>query len=67
MGFFEVLNGALASAMQSDMGHDNFRRMFESASDSKMIEWWENHDHYQNIDQEIIDMAENEMRRRGLL
>lgn len=67
MGFFEKAIGAINAFNTSDMGHDTFRKVFKNASDAKLIEWWENRYNAQNIDQEIIDMAEHEMRRRGLL
>lgn len=67
MGFFEAAMGAINAFNTSSTGHEIFRKWFQNASDEKLIEWWENRYNFENIDQEIIDMAEHQMRRRGLL
>ncbi|MCM1505799.1 MAG: hypothetical protein NC177_01510 [Ruminococcus flavefaciens] len=66
MGFFEKAMNARDAFFSSNMGHETFRKLFQNGSDEQLIEWWNNRYNYDNIDDEIIEMAERELRRRGL-
>lgn len=66
MGLFEKVNGAINLFNTSSTGHETFKRMFSMCSDSQLLEWWANRYNCHNIDDAIIEMAEKELRRRGL-
>ena len=61
MGFLDELGGYLEKSAL-----EKYQKMFSMAADYKLQEWWDENQYNDEVDQRIKDLAEKEMRRRGL-
>ncbi|MBO5103480.1 MAG: hypothetical protein J6B74_00235 [Ruminococcus sp.] len=64
MGFFDVLN-----SVNDYIGEEipkKYAAIFRQASDYKLQQWWDENKYNYDVDQRIKDVAEKELRRRGL-
>lgn len=61
MGFFnDFCNAMTGEALKK------YETMFKNATDYKLQEWWNEKQYDDDVDDRIKELAEKEMRRRGL-
>lgn len=60
MGFEDFFNSMNKKALES------YEKIFHQATDYKLQEWWNEKQYDDDVDDRIKELAEKELRRRGL-
>ncbi len=61
MGFLDDFGSAIEKSAL-----EKYKTLFSHATDSKLQEWWNENQYNSDVDQRIKDLAEKELRSRGL-